>query len=638
MPSPTNTLLTLLNHLLRFLLFLLNHHLLRRRTTTTLALPMPPPQQPRCHYEVLGLPQSCTADEIRSAYKRLALQRHPDKLVQSGLSAEAATASFQELVHAYEVLSDPKERTWYDSHRSKILFSEANSAGNQPSPDLFSFFSSNCYTDYSDSKKGFYKVYGEVFDRVYANEVNYVRKLGLGIGNVREAPAMGDLGSAEAQVNAFYAYWLGFGTVMDFCWVDQYDAGAGANRKSRRVMEEENRKSRRKAKREYNETVRGLAEFVKKRDKRVIDMMVRKERERERRAEEEKERKKALEREKMERARAYEEPEWARVKEEELEGLRDGEEVGGEGDEIEELYCVACKKKFKSEKQWKNHEQSKKHKEKVVELRESFADEDDKEEVEETWQGEEEDDGVAEHDKERDADYGGEDDDFASVDNSVDELEKKIGDRFVLEEVQGGGGDDDESDDAEEATGGLDDEASILEAMLSGRRNRRSVASHHLPKVSEMNGDAQSSSKETEFMEYNNQKTSKKSRRAKKGKGKTSDGDAKGARTTGYTEGNVPDKEHDGLDDPNASTSGVNDEVELNAQRSKKADKQVVERKGAIKRDEDVKPRNSSKGKKQKAKQKNSESTCEKCGEEFESRNRLHKHIAETGHASLKSR
>ncbi|GAB2251753.1 hypothetical protein Droror1_Dr00004600 [Drosera rotundifolia] len=602
----------------------------------------PPPPQPRCHYEVLGLPQSCTADEIRSAYKRLALQRHPDKLVQSGLSADAATASFQELVHAYEVLSDPKERTWYDSHRSKILFSEANSAGNQPIPDLFSFFSSNCYTDYSDSKKGFYKVYGDVFDRVYANEVNYVRKLGLGIGSVREAPAMGDLGSAEAQVNAFYGYWLGFGTVMDFCWVDQYDAGAGANRKSRRVMEEENRKLRRKAKREYNETVRGLAEFVKKRDKRVIDMMVRKEKEREKRAEEERERKKALEREKMERARAYEEPEWARVKEEELEGLRDGEEEVGEGDEIEELYCVACKKKFKSEKQWKNHEQSKKHKEKVAELRESFADEDEEEEVEDfgdvekTGKGKEEDDGVAKHDKERDADHGGEDDDFASVENSVDEHEKKIGDSFVLEEVQGDD-DDDKSDDPEEVTDGLDDEASVLEAMLSGRRNRRSVASHHLPKVSEMNGDVQSSSKETEFVEYNHQKTSRKSRRAQKGKGKT-DGDAKGAGTTGYTEGNVPDKEHDGLDDPNASTSGVNGEVELNAQRSKKADKQAVDRKDAIKRDEDVKPRNSSKGKKQKAKQKNSESTCEKCGEEFESRNRLHKHIAETGHASLKSR
>ncbi|KAK2968949.1 hypothetical protein RJ640_029756 [Escallonia rubra] len=41
---------------------------------------------PRCHYEVLGLGRDYTADEIRSAYCRLALQRHPDKLSQFGFS------------------------------------------------------------------------------------------------------------------------------------------------------------------------------------------------------------------------------------------------------------------------------------------------------------------------------------------------------------------------------------------------------------------------------------------------------------------------------------------------------------------------------------------------------------------------
>ena len=45
-------------------------------------------------------------------------QRHLDKLVKSGLSQEEATAQSQELQHAYKVLSDPKERVWYDSHHS----------------------------------------------------------------------------------------------------------------------------------------------------------------------------------------------------------------------------------------------------------------------------------------------------------------------------------------------------------------------------------------------------------------------------------------------------------------------------------------------------------------------------------------
>jgi DnaJ homolog subfamily A member 5 len=41
----------------------------------------------------------------------------------------------------------------------------------------------------------------------------------------------------------------------------------------------------------------------------------------------------------------------------------------------EELYCVACNKKFKSDKQWKNHEQSKKHRDKIAELRIVFKEE-----------------------------------------------------------------------------------------------------------------------------------------------------------------------------------------------------------------------------------------------------------------------
>ncbi|KAK3041230.1 hypothetical protein RJ639_028490 [Escallonia herrerae] len=50
----------------------------------------------------------CTADEIHSAYRRLALQRHPDKLAQFGVSP----AAFQELAAAYKVFSDPRE--WVD--------------------------------------------------------------------------------------------------------------------------------------------------------------------------------------------------------------------------------------------------------------------------------------------------------------------------------------------------------------------------------------------------------------------------------------------------------------------------------------------------------------------------------------------
>ncbi|KAG9151580.1 hypothetical protein Leryth_021901 [Lithospermum erythrorhizon] len=190
----------------------------------------------------------------------------------------------------------------------------------------------------------------------------------------KEAPLMGNLDSPYSQVTAFYNYWIGFVTIMDFCWVDQYDVMSGPNRKSRRVMEDENKKLRKKARREFNDTVRGLAEFVKKRDKRVIDMQVKRAEEAEKKRAEERELKKEMERLKAEKARMYEEPDWAKVEEEE-ESLDFDESLEEEHKE-EELYCVACGKKFKSEKQWKNHEQSKKHKEKVAELRKAFSDED----------------------------------------------------------------------------------------------------------------------------------------------------------------------------------------------------------------------------------------------------------------------
>jgi molecular chaperone DnaJ len=64
----------------------------------------------RDYYEVLGLGSSCSTDEIKSAYRRLARQHHPD--VNPGDSA--AEARFKEINEAYEVLSSQEKRQRYD--------------------------------------------------------------------------------------------------------------------------------------------------------------------------------------------------------------------------------------------------------------------------------------------------------------------------------------------------------------------------------------------------------------------------------------------------------------------------------------------------------------------------------------------
>lgn len=64
----------------------------------------------RDYYEVLGVAKSASADEIKHAYKNLAIKYHPDK----NPGNKEAEEKFKEAAEAYEVLSDPKKRAQYD--------------------------------------------------------------------------------------------------------------------------------------------------------------------------------------------------------------------------------------------------------------------------------------------------------------------------------------------------------------------------------------------------------------------------------------------------------------------------------------------------------------------------------------------
>src|SRR5581483_5529379 len=63
----------------------------------------------RDYYEVLGVERNATSDEVRRAYRKLALQFHPDRNPEAG-----AAERFKEVTEAYEVLSDPERRAQYD--------------------------------------------------------------------------------------------------------------------------------------------------------------------------------------------------------------------------------------------------------------------------------------------------------------------------------------------------------------------------------------------------------------------------------------------------------------------------------------------------------------------------------------------
>ena len=68
----------------------------------------------RDYYETLGVPRSASEEDIKKAYRKLAMKYHPDR--NQGDAAKAAEEKFKEVKEAYEILSDPEKRAAYDRY------------------------------------------------------------------------------------------------------------------------------------------------------------------------------------------------------------------------------------------------------------------------------------------------------------------------------------------------------------------------------------------------------------------------------------------------------------------------------------------------------------------------------------------
>ncbi|KAL9622450.1 MAG: hypothetical protein Q9160_003126 [Pyrenula sp. 1 TL-2023] len=319
---------------------------------------------------------------IKKAYRKKALELHPDRNYGK---VDEATRLFAAVQSAHEVLSDPQERAWYDSHRDTLL------RGNDPQAKDKTEYSYNIRMttaeevtqlmlrfngrlEMSDSPNGFFGGLRDFFEKLAKEEDIACNWEGL--DGVEYPPFGHEDDDYHGVVRPFYAAWNGFATKKTYSWRDAYRLSDAPDRRVRRLMEKENRRLREEAIREFNDAVRSLVAFVRKRDTRYQEN-VKSEAERQQTlrdaAAAQASRSRAARQAHIETMKTHVVPEWAQSQHDDGSSASDEEEVPEEEQHFE---CVVCNKTFKSERQFESHEKSKKHIKLLKQLKKDMEEDD----------------------------------------------------------------------------------------------------------------------------------------------------------------------------------------------------------------------------------------------------------------------
>ncbi|XP_070509806.1 dnaJ homolog subfamily C member 21 [Chironomus tepperi] len=357
----------------------------------------------QCYYDLLEVERNADDDIIKKNYRKLALKYHPDKNINN---EEEAKKKFQLIQQAYEVLSDPQERAWYDKHRDQILKGRQSNYEDE-SLDVYQYFNSSCYKGFNDEKEGFYTVYRIVFEKIAAEDSEYH----LEEEDFMNIPMFGNSSSTFDDVIKFYGHWESYSTKKSYSWLFTHDVNEIRDRRVLKLIDKEHKKIQQKARKERNEEVRSLVLFVKKRDKRMAEYrkmleekaahnrlksqqnrleQIRKRtdeiREQQRNSKVHKDQQDQLKKLEEEYLNQFSDDDYTDEEDDdgeldETEDIENGmDDCQLDSDEYEEeydeeLYCVACNKSFKNLGAKSNHDASKKHKQNIEKLKKEMASE-----------------------------------------------------------------------------------------------------------------------------------------------------------------------------------------------------------------------------------------------------------------------
>lgn len=313
-------------------------------------------------YELLGVTPDADDTQLKKSYRKKALELHPDRNINN---VEEATVKFANVQAAYAILTDPIEREWYDKRHAT---------------GKYDTYDANI-TSASDVRQATSEQLSKLPNLEYTTITAYFQKLkheeqeaafsqGIAMPSiVLDSPDFGNRSENWAQAKQFYDMWQTFATVKDFSWEDIYPLHNAQDRKTKRKFEQENKKIREAAKREYNAAIRQAVVLLKQND-------VRKPPTQNQAANKQKQQQKQKQHQDKQRQdlqvlrEGYVEQDWQKPEEE------NGDAGAAEAAELGENECIVCETSFETDFDLQDHKRSAKHKKALAAMKQQMLEDD----------------------------------------------------------------------------------------------------------------------------------------------------------------------------------------------------------------------------------------------------------------------